>query len=84
MGQAVVRLVDEIITQKAKMQSHDSKGKEKDWQIYLTGHSMGGALATLCAYELAVDCLSSPPIDLSVLSVMPLTEGWWKRKKETG
>lgn len=24
------------------------------WHIYTTGHSMGGALATLCAHELAV------------------------------
>jgi predicted lipase len=22
------------------------------WQVYVTGHSLGGALATLCAYEL--------------------------------
>lgn len=26
----------------------------EQWQIYVTGHSLGGALATLCAYELAV------------------------------
>lgn len=25
-----------------------------EWHIYTTGHSMGGALATLCAHELAV------------------------------
>lgn len=29
------------------------------WHIYTTGHSMGGALATLCAHELAVSCISS-------------------------
>ncbi len=23
------------------------------WQAYVTGHSLGGALATLCSYELA-------------------------------
>lgn len=23
------------------------------WEVYVTGHSLGGALATLCAYELA-------------------------------
>lgn len=23
------------------------------WRVYVTGHSLGGALATLCAYELA-------------------------------
>lgn len=31
-------------------------GQSEDdrWRIYVTGHSMGGAHATLCAYELAV------------------------------
>lgn len=28
-----------------------------NWHIYATGHSMGGALATLCAHELAVRIL---------------------------
>jgi hypothetical protein len=23
------------------------------WHVYVTGHSLGGALATLCSYELA-------------------------------
>lgn len=23
------------------------------WRVWVTGHSLGGALATLCAYELA-------------------------------
>ena len=38
------------------------RGGERDerWSVYLTGHSMGGALATLCAYELAV-CLAPHP-----------------------
>eukprot|EP00775_Hariotina_reticulata_P003437 gene3437-3709_t len=27
--------------------------KERPWQIFVTGHSLGGALATLCAYDLA-------------------------------
>ena len=27
---------------------------EERWHIFVTGHSMGGAKATLCAYELAV------------------------------
>lgn len=29
-----------------------SAGNEP-WEVYVTGHSLGGALATLCAYELA-------------------------------
>jgi hypothetical protein len=27
--------------------------KERPWKVFVTGHSLGGALATLCAYELA-------------------------------
>lgn len=30
------------------------KADEERWRIYVTGHSMGGSKATLCAYELAV------------------------------
>jgi dienelactone hydrolase len=29
-------------------------GADDSWRVYVTGHSMGGAHATLCAYELAV------------------------------
>ncbi|KAK9818196.1 hypothetical protein WJX72_008645 [[Myrmecia] bisecta] len=28
-------------------------GSEQPWHVFCTGHSMGGALATLCAFELA-------------------------------
>lgn len=28
-------------------------GSQGEWRVYVTGHSLGGALATLCAYELA-------------------------------
>ena len=31
------------------------EGVKEPWHVYTTGHSMGGALATLCAYELASD-----------------------------
>lgn len=27
---------------------------DSHWQVFTTGHSMGGAMATLCAHELAV------------------------------
>jgi alpha-beta hydrolase superfamily lysophospholipase len=29
------------------------KGEGHSWHVYVTGHSLGGALATLCSYELA-------------------------------
>ena len=35
------------------------KAEEQRWRIFVTGHSMGGAKATLCAYELAVRTISS-------------------------
>ncbi|KAF5834575.1 hypothetical protein DUNSADRAFT_8700 [Dunaliella salina] len=31
----------------------ESGSAEDPWRVYITGHSLGGALATLCAYELA-------------------------------
>ncbi|KAJ9526404.1 hypothetical protein QJQ45_009880, partial [Haematococcus lacustris] len=36
--------------------SSSNRGEEdpgRPWRVYITGHSLGGALATLCAYELA-------------------------------
>lgn len=31
----------------------ESGTSEAPWRVHVTGHSLGGALATLCAYELA-------------------------------
>ena len=30
------------------------EGEHEPWDMYLTGHSLGGALATLCAYDCAL------------------------------
>ena len=30
----------------------EKKEKPNKWMIYFTGHSMGGCLATLCAFEI--------------------------------
>ena len=35
---------------------------EERWRIFVTGHSMGGAKATLCAYELAVSHCRAWPL----------------------
>ncbi len=43
LGAQVVRLLD-VLT---------GTGEKGVWRVLVTGHSLGGALATLCAYELA-------------------------------
>lgn len=30
-----------------------SRSADNPWQVFITGHSLGGALATLAAYEMA-------------------------------
>lgn len=37
--------------------------RDEEWTIYVTGHSLGGALATLCAYELATRSCSKELAD---------------------
>ncbi len=52
----IFALVDDIM-------ASDSSGP---WTIYVTGHSLGGALSTLAAYELAVRrCYTRSPSPLS-------------------
>jgi putative lipase involved disintegration of autophagic bodies len=40
----VLHLVDQLTA---------DASKERPWDVFVTGHSLGGALATLCAYDLA-------------------------------
>ena len=41
--------------------------EDNQWHVYTTGHSMGGALATLCAHELAVCKPRTLPIECEML-----------------
>eukprot|EP00798_Chlamydomonas_sp_ICE-L_P010792 gene10791-16939_t len=41
--QPIFKLIDSIT----------GSGENGTWKVYVTGHSLGGALATVCAYELA-------------------------------
>lgn len=42
--------VADVVTQITQRTEND----EQTWTCYITGHSLGGALSTLCAYDLAV------------------------------
>ena len=58
----MLRLLDEIMDVK------DSK----PWHIYLTGHSMGGALATYAAYEIAVGAAVACLLRMLLIRFSPL------------
>ncbi len=48
----VLGIVDTLLKEAA---AEDGRGAvQQPWTLYVTGHSLGGALATLCAYDLAV------------------------------
>ena len=49
----------EGVQDKAKEAVGKLEGSDQ-WHFYTTGHSMGGALATLCAHELAVRASTLP------------------------
>ena len=44
--------------------------------VYLTGHSMGGALATLCAYELAVRFALTPLSSCLAAGAIARSQSW--------
>ena len=52
---SVLRVVGECLAAAGAAAAEGEKGSSSSapWTILLTGHSLGGALATLCAYELA-------------------------------
>lgn len=72
MKPRVLDIFDEIIGECVNSRSPGGNESEDDrWRVYLTGHSMGGALATLCAYELAVShhLVSMQAIRLAIGSI---------------
>ncbi|KAK9813880.1 hypothetical protein WJX73_003222 [Symbiochloris irregularis] len=57
VSKPLVRLLEEIMDMK----------DDEPWHIYCTGHSMGGSLATLAAYELsAIDYKTAPKPKITV------------------
>ncbi|GMH35264.1 hypothetical protein BSKO_03132 [Bryopsis sp. KO-2023] len=40
-------------------------GGSSDWKVYVTGHSLGGALATLCALDLVTRETSGPSVEVA-------------------
>ena len=41
-----------MTTPKSKAEKTQSQETKNKWHIYVTGHSLGGSLATLCAFEI--------------------------------
>ena len=48
----VLGIVDTLL--KEAPAAVDGRAERQPWTVYVTGHSLGGALATLCSYDLAV------------------------------
>ena len=57
MRDRIINLVDEVIGN-VEGQGDDGEGP---WRVFCTGHSLGGALATLCATDMAVRHSSPAP-----------------------
>lgn len=53
-------------------------GEEEQWHIYCTGHSMGGALACLAAYEISVrvNAFGAVPLTVYVKPGMYMAAHW--------
>ena len=53
LRQGFLRAYDSVRSRVMSITSEILRGDGKDWRVYVTGHSLGGALATLCSYEIA-------------------------------
>jgi alpha-beta hydrolase superfamily lysophospholipase len=45
----LLQVLQSLLTNKGEK---DPSNDDQKWQIYVTGHSLGGALASLCAFEI--------------------------------
>jgi hypothetical protein len=50
----VLGLVDSVVSGRGVGGTHAGSQERKEWTVLVTGHSLGGALATLCAWDLAL------------------------------
>ncbi|GAX81322.1 hypothetical protein CEUSTIGMA_g8753.t1 [Chlamydomonas eustigma] len=50
----VVHLLDTLTTSSGSDAAAVSASTSDSWRVMITGHSLGGALATICAYDLSV------------------------------
>lgn len=46
---ALLQVLQTLLTSRG---AKNSTNDDKKWQIYVTGHSLGGTLASLCAFEI--------------------------------
>ena len=46
---ALLQTLQSLLTNKGEK---DPSNDDQKWQIFVTGHSLGGALASLCAFEI--------------------------------
>lgn len=53
MPQGFLRAYDSVRARVLGVVGEVLTGPEDSWRVFVTGHSLGGALATLCSYELA-------------------------------
>ena len=67
-----LRVAEDLVCGYAGPGAPDSGAEPQPrWRIFSTGHSLGGALATLSAYELAERRRASPGSRVSVLASPP-------------
>ena len=67
MPQGFLRAYDSVRARVLGIACEVLKEDAHAWRIYVTGHSLGGALATLCTYELANRRCARLGLDMALL-----------------